>query len=526
MKTIFYFIIASLLFTSCATIFTRPESSVSIRSNPEDATVYKDSTEIGTTSLHYQLDRGESHVLRVEKDGYMPEYICYYTNQANKGALFNALNLGWFYNFDIRHGEGAKWADAAQDLELYKKPDSVSNTQTVYFNKLKFDIPEEDTLFAMRMEGEVMNLYTWEKDEEDEEEVSETIEEYEGPMKWRNDDDNEFAATVNDVLRECGYNVPEEDDDNMFAISNVDYFLSGNISRMYSDVDMKFSFSEGHPIKLRSRVDIEWVLTNALQDTVETYPVSVERVYWMKPGSSLFTEETDINFDIIPKAVYEMLKQSSFVEHVSTELDKSIMNTKYDEPLALLKDMPVDKLSDAVKSVVTITTGEGHGSGCIVSTDGYILTNYHVIHGADSLEVRMANDSVFPADVIRTSEAFDLALVKIEESDLPGFVLDSTRISDYGQDVFSIGTGVDVALGQSLSKGIISGKRNIGPSEYLQTDVSINPGSSGGALVDTDGQLLGIVSAKMMGVGIEGIGFAIPIKTVIKSLNIMYDDIN
>ncbi len=519
MKTIIYIIISSVLFTSCATIFTRAESSVSVRSNPEDATVYKDSTEIGTTSLHYQLDRGESHVLRVEKDGYMPEYICFYTNQANKGALFNALNLGWFYNFDIRHGEGAKWADAAQEVELYKKPDSVSNTQSVYFNKLKFDIPDEDTLFAMRMEGKVMDLYTWGTEEDEEEEVSEAIEEYEGPMKWRNDDDNEFAATVNDVLREYGYNVPEENDDNMFTISNVDYFLSGKISRMYSDMDMIFSFSEGNPVSLRLHMDIEWVLTNALQDTVEIYPVSIERVYWMKPGTH-FTKEYDISYDHLQKAVYEMLNQPSFVENVSTELDKSIMNTKYDEPLALLKGMPADQLSDAVKSVVTITTGEGHGSGCIVSTDGYILTNYHVIHGADSLEVRLANDSVFPADVVRTSEAFDLALVKIEESDLPGFVLDSTRISSYGQDVYSIGTGVDVALGQTLSKGIISGKRQIGPSEYLQTDVSINPGSSGGALVNADGQLLGIVSAKMMGVGIEGVGFAIPVKTVIKSLNL------
>ncbi|HKK66616.1 MAG TPA: trypsin-like peptidase domain-containing protein, partial [Bacteroidales bacterium] len=89
-----------------------------------------------------------------------------------------------------------------------------------------------------------------------------------------------------------------------------------------------------------------------------------------------------------------------------------------------------------------------------------------------------------------------------------------------GADVYSIGTGVDVSLGQSLSKGIISGKRQIGLSEYLQTDVTINPGSSGGALVGKDGELLGIVSAKMMGVGIEGIGFAIPVKTLVKSLNL------
>ncbi len=511
------------LFASCASIFVPKESPVSLQSLPDEATVYKDSTEIGTTRFSKRLDKGETHILRVEKEGYLPAYVPFYTAKANKGALLNALNLGWFYNLDIRKGGGARWEDAAKQVELYKKPDSVSNTQSVYFNKLEFDVPEEDSLLVMHLDGDVINFYNYESDEDGENEDGKTekeeIEEYEGPMKWRNDDDDVFANRVNDALRDRGYAVPEEDDESLFAVSNTDYFLSAKVTRMYNDMDILFSFSENNPIHIRLHLDVVWVLTNAFQDTIETYPVSVVRDYWFTTEVFSDSDDADRN-DYIDMAAYELMRQPSFYEHVSTELDRKEMITRYDETLVLNQKNSISELTEAVNSVVTITTGKGHGSGCILSSDGYIATNYHVVHGADTLEVRMANDSVFPAEVIRKSEAFDLALVKVDCKDLSGFALDTTNEASYGADVYSIGTGVNVSLGQSLSKGIISGKRQIGLSEYLQTDVTINPGSSGGALVGKEGELLGIVSAKMMGVGIEGIGFAIPVKTLVKSLNL------
>jgi len=84
--------------------------------------------------------------------------------------------------------------------------------------------------------------------------------------------------------------------------------------------------------------------------------------------------------------------------------------------------------------------------------------------------------------------------------------------------VYAIGTPSDIELGQTLSKGIISGKRLFNQKQYIQTDVSINSGNSGGALIDPQGNLLGIISAKIVGVGIEGLGFAIPIKYINESL--------
>jgi hypothetical protein len=521
MKRIIYSILITGLFASCASVIVKTDGPVSLRSVPDEATVYEDSTELGTTRLSKRLDRSETHILKVEKEGYLPAYVPFYTNKANNSALLNALNLGWFYNYDIRQGGGARWADAAQEVELYKKPDSISNTQSVYFNKLEFDVPEEDSLLVMRLDGDLLNYFDYESDEDEEEdgEQEEEIEEYEGPMKWRNDDDDVFAARVNDALRECGYTVPEEDGESMFEVSNTDYFISAKVTGMYNDMDIHFSFSENYPIHIRLHLDVEWTLTNAFQDTIETYPVSIVREYWFTTKMLGVNEDINQN-DYIDMAAYELIRQPSFYEHVSTELDRKNMVTRYEEPLVLQQKKQVDELSEALNSVVTIKTGDGHGSGCILSSDGYIATNYHVVHGADTLEVRMANDSTFPAELIRKSEVFDLAIVKIDCTGLPGFALDTTTEAGYGADVYSIGTGVDVSLGQSLSKGIISGKRQIGLSEYLQTDVTINPGSSGGALVSKEGELLGIVSAKMMGVGIEGIGFAIPVKTLVKGLKL------
>ena len=103
-------------------------------------------------------------------------------------------------------------------------------------------------------------------------------------------------------------------------------------------------------------------------------------------------------------------------------------------------------------------------------------------------------------------------------------MLPSTGAAEIGADVFAIGTPADKELGQTVTKGIISARRKIEGHAFLQTDVSINGGNSGGALVARSGQLLGIVNAKLVGRGIEGIGFAIPAEQVSEALQLTFID--
>ena len=113
------------------------------------------------------------------------------------------------------------------------------------------------------------------------------------------------------------------------------------------------------------------------------------------------------------------------------------------------------------------------------------------------------------ARVVRYHPVHDLALLKVEATGLTPFHLNLSESIDVGEAAYALGTPYDIDLGASVTKGIISGKRKDAHRTLIQTDVSISPGNSGGALIDESGTLIGIVNEKVLGMGVEGIGFAI-----------------
>ena len=159
----------------------------------------------------------------------------------------------------------------------------------------------------------------------------------------------------------------------------------------------------------------------------------------------------------------------------------------------------------------------GLGSGVIVSPDGYILTNNHVVEGADAIEVILNDARRAQAQVIGTDPDTDLAILKIALDKLPVMVLGSSDALQVGDQVLAIGNPFGV--GQTVTSGIVSalGRNQLGINtfeKFIQTDAAINPGNSGGALVDTSGNLMGINTAiYSRSGGSMGIGFAIPVST-------------
>ncbi len=162
---------------------------------------------------------------------------------------------------------------------------------------------------------------------------------------------------------------------------------------------------------------------------------------------------------------------------------------------------------------------EGLGSGVIISDDGYILTNNHVIEGADELKVSLSDEREFTAKVIGADPKTDVAVIKIEAEKLPAITLADSDKLRVGDVVFAVGNPLGV--GQTVTMGIVSAKgRNqlgllenvAGYENFIQTDAAINMGNSGGALVDAKGRLVGVNSAIISpSRGNIGIGFAIPI---------------
>ena len=162
-------------------------------------------------------------------------------------------------------------------------------------------------------------------------------------------------------------------------------------------------------------------------------------------------------------------------------------------------------------------TQAGLGSGVIISPDGYIMTNNHVVEGADEIEVTLTDSRRARARIIGTDPETDLAILKIELDKLPVIVLGNSDTLDVGDRVLAIGNPFGV--GQTVTSGIVSalGRTQLGINtfeNFIQTDAAINPGNSGGALVDVNGNLLGINTAiYSRSGGSMGIGFAIPVST-------------
>ncbi|WP_416401649.1 Do family serine endopeptidase [Alicycliphilus denitrificans] len=159
----------------------------------------------------------------------------------------------------------------------------------------------------------------------------------------------------------------------------------------------------------------------------------------------------------------------------------------------------------------------GLGSGVIISPDGYILTNNHVVEGADEIEVTLTDSRRARATVIGTDPETDLAVLKVQLDKLPVIVLGDSDKLAVGDQVLAIGNPFGV--GQTVTSGIVSalGRTHLGINtfeNFIQTDAAINPGNSGGALVDVNGNLMGINTAiYSRSGGSMGIGFAIPVST-------------
>ena len=161
--------------------------------------------------------------------------------------------------------------------------------------------------------------------------------------------------------------------------------------------------------------------------------------------------------------------------------------------------------------------GGGLGSGVVMSKDGYILTNNHVVEGAGAIAVALADGKPLAAKVVGTDPETDLAVLKIDAPDLEPITVGDSDAVQIGDVVLAIGNPFGV--GQTVTQGIVSGtgRNRVGINtfeNFIQTDASINPGNSGGALVDAAGRLIGINTAILSPSGGSlGIGFAIPVRT-------------
>ena len=205
--------------------------------------------------------------------------------------------------------------------------------------------------------------------------------------------------------------------------------------------------------------------------------------------------------------------------------DSSNSSDNYDTADGMAGEDIYKKVNPSVVSVISTTAeGTGSGSGVIMSKDGYIITNNHVVDGAQSVSVQLSDGTSLDAEIIGTDEQTDLAVIKVTPtSDLTAAEFGDSDELEPGEYAYAIGSPGGVQFANTITGGRISAiNRDLTVNDrvmtLIQTDASINNGNSGGALINKYGQVVGITSAKLSGnafgsATVEGMGFAIPINT-------------
>lgn len=219
-------------------------------------------------------------------------------------------------------------------------------------------------------------------------------------------------------------------------------------------------------------------------------------------------------------------------EITKTNLQIARSNTQYELQLGELNqqisDLNVQSegftqiISEVIDSVVSVITDSGQGSGAIISSEGHVVTNFHVIEKATKASILAYNGKTYPIELTGYSIENDIAVLKI----LSNETFDYFKFSDSdnlkaGQKIVALGNPLGLSF--TATEGIISSpQRYVNDNYYVQTDVTINPGNSGGPLINPNGDIIGIANFKVA--GYEGLGFAIPSNRVVETVNRILDE--
>ena len=175
-------------------------------------------------------------------------------------------------------------------------------------------------------------------------------------------------------------------------------------------------------------------------------------------------------------------------------------------------ELPRD-LDELKNAVLVIEHEDGLGSGVVVSESGLVVTAAHLVRGQTTVSASFLAGFQIDAEVVHRNDELDLALLQLPGVRFPCLALAGERTGT-GEDVFAVGAPLLRQLAYSVSKGVVSGYPVLDGGPMLQTDASLNPGNSGGPLLNTAGEVIGVVSAKMRGLGVEGLGFGVPAEVV------------
>lgn len=513
MKKLPVFLALVTLLSSCASVLNSKYQKITINKDPRSE-ILVNGEKPGMKDGKYLLQRdGKPKQITAQLEGFKEETLT--VMQYAKSPLyalswvpFGILILPPFYDMGPKSFDYAK--EISFSKKLTQKPVRDAGAKEIKFNKVSVDLGKEQMRYRYfasyrRYLHKQSKLQSQPVEGQEKIEVENTI----------------FSDKLNRILIDGGFI-------DTTRVTLKDNFLN-NMLLNATIVDFTINYVRNSHLPYEQSgmvyadVEIKW-------DVLDYYQKEVYSLNTKSESGQFIIDLYHPDKKSVREAVGDAV-EFGFVHFMETERvqkllhDRSIEQDENAFTALYLPENPthVSNLQEAVQSSVTVLDERGHGSGFVISPEGHIITNYHVVSGGKPMTVRMNDGEEYPAEVIRVSKIHDLALLKIKASGLLPFRLKDDHNIAVATDIYAIGTPSSQDLSQTISRGIISGiRRGEGGKNLIQTDASVNPGNSGGAIVDKNGLVLGVVSSKLEGYSIEGVAFGIPAYEIMEKMKINF----
>ncbi len=501
MRIPFHILLAALplLLTGCASILNGKGSALEITSEPSEATVYVNGNQRGTTPFSYTYAPADGKEVSIElrKTGFTPSTITMRPDMDRTVLFADAMLLGIPFLVDKNSPALYDLPMGSYTVPLYKEVPANVQRQLVPVGGVNVVLGDRPDLG--KMSGTPIRM--------GKEGVFQDLSYADGLTSsvttglrdtWMDAKTVRIGTTKGDELvqRAKLVLVPE--------LEQVNATLTGQRKKCYGPID----------------VTMRWKFMNGLSKDSVLFERTTTTTY--HAGGEHADQALS---DAVKHAARRLTEDEALPDQIAAAYGKALSLSKGAD-MALTTPKPIafagrkEMMSALVKAVVTIQTESGHGSGFLITNDGYMLSNQHVVEKESVVKVKFEQGFTLDAQVIKTNPDFDLALLKVSATDMPALTIGNDAGLMLGEEIFAIGTPMETSLGQSVSRGILSGRRELEGRNYLQTDVSINPGNSGGPLIDENGHVVGVATMKISGKGLEGLGFGVPISVALQMLNI------
>jgi S1-C subfamily serine protease len=334
---------------------------------------------------------------------------------------------------------------------------------------------------------------------------------------------DEFTDVFREELQKANYTVVGNPDALFDDPSEwkAEFLVAGLVNNIQASVCYPYGgMGNWNSSKGAAFIKVNWQVYSSLHRKV-VYETATEGSSKVTTASS--TGGSDLLLNAFAVATQNLLANKGFSELVTGT--KEVKQESFPTRVTISKldqfRTPLNEhINDVRAGVVTVFAGGGHGSGFFISSDGYLLTCYHVVKEAKIVKIKLATGRELIAEVIRADSRRDVALLKSEEGNMIPLRIREQFIG-MGDEVFSVGSPLQEKLSLTISKGIVSAFRVEEGTRLIQSDTNILPGCSGGPLVDNKGNVVGIASSGILiGKAAVGLNFFIPIDETFQTLNI------